>query len=116
MLHDRNPQFVKLSDGSIRNGYTVKLLNMIPEPRTIIVTLQGLKGAQVTVVGIDQAEDRSFAVAVEPDRLKTLKVYIRQPAENIAAPSQAFNIVVEDRSSYESDVYTATFEAPGGTK
>ncbi|HHI81565.1 MAG TPA: cytochrome c oxidase accessory protein CcoG, partial [Rhizobiales bacterium] len=24
VLHDRNPQFVKLSDGSIRNGYTVK--------------------------------------------------------------------------------------------
>ncbi|TIT70840.1 MAG: cytochrome c oxidase accessory protein CcoG, partial [Mesorhizobium sp.] len=41
VLHDRNPQFVTLSDGSIRNGYTVKLLNMIPEPRTIIVTLQG---------------------------------------------------------------------------
>ena len=37
VLHDRNPQFVTLSDGSIRNGYTVKLLNMIPEPRTIIV-------------------------------------------------------------------------------
>ncbi|TIU57247.1 MAG: cytochrome c oxidase accessory protein CcoG, partial [Mesorhizobium sp.] len=45
VLHDRNPQFVTLSDGSIRNGYTVKLLNMIPEPRTIVVTMQGLKGA-----------------------------------------------------------------------
>ncbi|RUW64380.1 FixG Ig-like domain-containing protein, partial [Mesorhizobium sp. M1E.F.Ca.ET.063.01.1.1] len=38
VLHDRNPQFVTLSDGSIRNGYTVKLLNMIPEPRTIVLT------------------------------------------------------------------------------
>ncbi|WP_442579277.1 cytochrome c oxidase accessory protein CcoG [Mesorhizobium sp. ASY16-5R] len=116
VLHDRNPQFVRLSDGSIRNGYTVKLLNMIPEPRTIIVTLQGLKGAQMTVVGIDQPEDRAFAVEVEPDRLKTLKVYVRQPLENVAAQSQPFNIVVEDKSSFESDVYAATFEAPGGTK
>ena len=60
MLHDRNPQFVELSDGSIRNGYTVKMLNMIPEPRTIIVTLQGLPGAEMSVVGIDQPEDRSL--------------------------------------------------------
>ncbi|TIU44162.1 MAG: cytochrome c oxidase accessory protein CcoG, partial [Mesorhizobium sp.] len=42
VLHDRNPQFVTLSDGSIRNGYTVKLLNMIPEPRTVEITLHGL--------------------------------------------------------------------------
>ncbi len=36
-------------DGSIRNGYTVKLLNMILEPRTVIVTLQGLKGAEMSL-------------------------------------------------------------------
>jgi len=112
VLHDRNPQYVVLSDGSIRNGFTVKLLNMIPEPRTIIVTLQGLKGAEMSVVGIDQPEDRSFAVRVEPDRLKTLKVYVRQPADQVHGQAQTFNFVVEDKASFESDVYTATFEAP----
>ncbi|MBL8582282.1 MAG: cytochrome c oxidase accessory protein CcoG [Rhizobiaceae bacterium] len=116
VLRDRNPQFVVLSDGSIRNGFTVKLLNMIPEPRTIIVTLQGLHGANMSVVGIDQPEDRSFAVRVDPDKAKTLKVYVRQPADQVAGPTQNFNFVVEDKSSYESDVYTATFEAPGATK
>ena len=33
VLHDRNPPFVLLSDGSIRNGYTVKILNKLHEPR-----------------------------------------------------------------------------------
>ncbi len=45
VLHDRNPQFVVLSDGAIRNGYTVKLLNMIPKPRTIRITLEACRGA-----------------------------------------------------------------------
>jgi polyferredoxin len=36
VLADRKPQFVVLSDDSICNGYTVKLLNMIPEPHTVI--------------------------------------------------------------------------------
>ena len=112
VLHDRNPQHVVLSDGSIRNGFTVKLLNMIPEPRTIIVTLQGLPGAEMSVVGHDQPEDRSFAVQVEPDRLKTLKIYVRQPREFVEGPSQSFGFVVEDKSSYETDRYTATFRAP----
>ena len=112
VLHDRNPQFVVLSDGAIRNGYTVKLLNKIPEPRTIFVTLQGLRGAEMNVVGIDQPSDRSFAVEVDPDRLKTLRVFVRQPREQIASTSQEFRFVVEDKSSFETDTYLATFEAP----
>ncbi|MGE0500561.1 MAG: cytochrome c oxidase accessory protein CcoG [Rhizobiaceae bacterium] len=112
VLHDRNPQYVELSDGAIQNGYSVKLLNMIPEPRTIIVTMQGLRGAEMRLVGSDRPPDRSFAVDVEPDRLKTLKIYVRQPAGNIAGPAETFNFVVEDKASFETDTYTATFNAP----
>ncbi|ACI94451.1 cytochrome c oxidase accessory protein CcoG [Afipia carboxidovorans OM5] len=112
VLADRNPQFVVLSDGSIRNGYTIKLLNMIPEPRTITVTMQNLPGADMSVVGMDQHVERSFVVEVEPDKLKTLKVYVRQPRENIASSRQHFTFVVEDKSSHESDRYEATFDAP----
>ena len=35
VLHDRNPQYVLESDGAIRNGYTIKILNMRPEPRLV---------------------------------------------------------------------------------
>jgi hypothetical protein len=66
----------------------------------------------MSVVGHDQPEDRSFAVQVEPDRLKTLKIYVRQPREFVEGPSQSFGFVVEDKSSYETDRYTATFRAP----
>ncbi|UVC15118.1 cytochrome c oxidase accessory protein CcoG [Mesorhizobium onobrychidis] len=112
VLHERNPQFVTLSDGSIRNGYTVKLLNMIPEPRTIVVTMQGLRGAEMSVVGIDLPADRSFAVAVEPDRLKMLKVFVRQPTDQVGSATQTFKFRVEDKASFETDEYTATFNAP----
>jgi len=116
VLADRNPQFVVLSDGSIRNGYTVKLLNMIPEPRTIIVTLQGLPGAEMSVVGMDHSAVRSFAVEAEPDRLKTLKVFVRQPREFVVGPTQHFTFEVKDKSGAESDRYEATFDAPDISK
>ncbi len=112
VLHDRNPQFVTLSDGSIRNGYTVKLLNMIPEPRIIVVTMQGLQGGEMSVVGDDIKAGRSFAIPVEPDRLKMLKVFVRQPADQIRGAAQTFTFRVEDKSSFEADEYTATFNAP----
>ncbi|TPJ27400.1 cytochrome c oxidase accessory protein CcoG [Mesorhizobium sp. B2-7-2] len=111
VLHDRNPQFVTLSDGSIRNGYTVKLLNMIPAPRTIEVMLQGLDGGEMSIVGVDQAPSRSFSVAVEPDRLKVLKVFVRQPADRIREPAQSFEFRIEDKASSESAEYIASFNA-----
>ena len=116
VLHDRNPQFVTLSDGSIRNGYTVKLLNMIPEPRTLAISLEGLPGAKMTIVGIDQPEDTSFAVPVNPDRLKMLKVFVRLPREMVGSEPLSFSFIVEDRASFESDRYTAAFNAPEKTK
>ncbi|PAQ05506.1 cytochrome c oxidase accessory protein CcoG [Mesorhizobium temperatum] len=112
VLHDRNPQFVTLSDGSIRNGYTVKLLNMVPEPRTIVVAMQGLPGAEMSIVGIDLPAGRSFAIPAEPDRLKMLKVFVRQPANQVEGIVQTFKFRVEDKASFESDEYTATFNAP----
>jgi len=112
VLHDRNPQFVILSDGSIRNGYTLKLLNMIPEPRAIEVSLQGLPGAEMSVVGVDLPPARSFATLAEPDRLKTLKVFVRQPVDRIAGAAQEFTFRIEDKAGVESAEYTATFNAP----
>src|SRR5690606_4676400 len=79
VLHDRNQQDVVLSDGSIRNGYTVKLLNKIPEQRTVTVSLDELPGASMNVVGLDHEEGRVITVTLEPDRTRSLKVYVRQP-------------------------------------
>lgn len=112
---DRNPQFVVLSDGAIRNGYTVKLLNMIPEPRMITVTLDGLPGGEMSITGIDEPPGDSFTVAVEPDRLRTLKVFVRQPRDAVAGTSQHFTFAVEDEGGQgEQASYKATFAAPEG--
>lgn len=117
VLRDRNPQYVILSDGSVRNGYTVKLLNMIPQPRTITLRLEGLPGASMSVSGHHTGpEERSVNVPVEPDRLRALKVFVRQPADQAHPERQTFRFVVEDKVNQETSAYTATFNAPGEHK
>ncbi len=112
VLHDRNPIFVRLSDGAIRNGYTVKLLNMIPEPRVIFLSISGLPGATMTINDIPQPPGVSFAVPVEPDKLRELKVFISVPVRDVVAGKTNFTILAEDKQSFERDSYTANFEAP----
>src|SRR5690606_16901247 len=106
------PQFVVLSDGSIRNGYTVKLLNKVPEPRTVLVSLHDLPGATMNVVGIDLPDSASVPVTLEPDRAKSLKIYVRQPRGLGAGGVQELRFVVEDPTTLETAEYTTSFESP----
>jgi cytochrome c oxidase accessory protein FixG len=116
VLHDRNPQYVLESDGSIRNGYTVRLLNMIPEPRVITLSLEGLRGATMKINGVDQPDGRSFDIQADPDKAITLKVYITMPRSAIHDDVEDFRLEVLDKASGEHDTYKANFNAPGGAK
>ncbi|MBW9065844.1 cytochrome c oxidase accessory protein CcoG [Rhizobium herbae] len=113
VLHDRNPQFVVLSDGSIRNGYTLKLLNMVPRQRNVRLSLTGsLPAASMSMLGSGKLEGGAFDIELEPDRLKTIKVFVRQAAGQAAGPLQEFKFIVEDSAGGERADYTATFNAP----
>jgi cytochrome c oxidase accessory protein FixG len=116
VLHDRNPQFVLESDGSIRNGYTVRILNMIPQPRNILVSLEGLPDATMKVNGTSDEEVRSFTVDAGPDEATTLKVFVTVPKGGLKSQAEDFEFVVKDQGGDEQDTYDAVFFGPGARK
>ncbi|NML73681.1 cytochrome c oxidase accessory protein CcoG [Rhizobium sp. S-51] len=116
VLHDRNPQFVLESDGSIRNGYTVRILNMIPQPRNILVSLEGLPDATMKVNGTSDEEVRSFTVDAGPDEATTLKVFVTLPKGGLKSQAEDFEFVVKDQGGDEQDTYDAVFFGPGARK
>src|SRR5262249_334416 len=62
VIHDRNPMFVRLSDGAIRNAYTVRILNKRTEPRRFAFAADGVAGANVDIVGIVTPPDGDHAL------------------------------------------------------
>jgi cytochrome c oxidase accessory protein FixG len=114
--HDRNPVAVKLSDGSVRNGYTIKLLNMVAEPRTISLSIVGLHGAEIDIVGIDTIARQSADIPVEPDRLRALHLFVKVPKDRLKSGQTSFSFLAKDRQSFETDTYTAIFEVPENMK
>lgn len=78
VLRDRAPTYVKLSDGGIRNGYTVKIINKGSDERTFNVSLKGLQDYSMKVIGIDNVTT-SVDVKVKPDELRQIKLYITAP-------------------------------------
>ena len=116
VLHDRNPQYVLESDGSIRNGYSVRILNMVPQPRNIMVSLEGIPDATMKVNGMTTDDPRTVTVAVEPDQVTTLKLFLTMPGDKVAWSSEDFSFIVTDVDGYETARYEAVFLAPGANR
>ena len=97
VLRDRNPLYVKLSDGGVRNGYTIKLLNKLYGPRELGLGIAGLPGAKFNVVGLEN--EANPVVTVPPDELKSVRLYVTLDKQAVAALGGAarnFDIVVTD--------------------
>lgn len=116
VLHDRNPQYVTLSDGSIRNGYKIKILNMTPAPRTVTLAIEGLPGAEMTEASSVGAPVETLTLALEPDKVLEAKVFVRLAPEGIKAASTDFSFRVTTEDGAISRAALAKFDAPQGTR
>jgi polyferredoxin len=67
--HDRDPLATRLSDGSVRNAYTVKLLNKSALPHAYKLEMSGAD-ATLAIIG----HDRAAPVEVAADGSETLRV------------------------------------------
>ncbi len=113
VLADRSPPYVLLTDGSIRNGFTVKILNKLHEPRTFTIAARGLAGASLSIVGF-QARGAD-TVSVATDSLAEFRVLVSVPKAELAkltAPSNAFELTVTDVASNQQSQRQVTFRKP----
>jgi polyferredoxin len=109
VLHDRSPMFVTLSDGALRNGYTVHALNKQHAPRQLTLSVEGLPGAVLTIIGDQQ---RDSVLDVPADDLRSFRVYVREPAGAIEKPSTPFSFVLTDAATGRSVRYETMFRGP----
>ncbi|MDR3473158.1 MAG: cytochrome c oxidase accessory protein CcoG [Devosia sp.] len=112
VLHDRNPQFVRLSDGSIRNGYTLKILNMTPAPRDVTVSLVGLEGAQMTQADSADQPVNALSFSLQPDKVLEARIFVRLPRAAATTKLFDFDIVSSDGKIHATA--GGKFETPEG--
>ncbi len=111
VLKDRSPPFVLLSNGAIRNGYTLKLVNKTTAARSFEVTLEGLDDAKFEVIGMaSKAADRVI-LEVAPHGVDRYRVLIEAAQSDVAANrSISFNVV--DADTLESRSNGTSFRGP----
>jgi polyferredoxin len=111
VIHDRNPIFVQLADGEIRNGYTVRILNKYNLARRFTLKVEDLPGAIIEVGGVSTSADGDHAIEVGPDQTRELRVLITDH-ERRSGKETPIAISVTDRETGESARAFDHFRSP----
>jgi len=86
VIHDRNPLFVRLADGSIRNGYEIRIANKAARTRRFWVEITGIDGLEVEIVGAAKGGAASFEVGPDQTREARVLVTAPKPPSSYATP------------------------------
>ena len=109
VLHDRAPLFVRLADGSLRNGYTVKIVNKTQRLALFELSTDGLRGALLAEANEELGPADKLGLSVKADSVGTFRVLVTV-APGAAAADVDF--VLRDTATNERAVYHSVFMSP----
>ncbi len=105
IIHERQPLFVRLSDGSIQNKYVIKLLNKTKETMQIRFTINGIEGA--TLYGLEEN------IEIAPGKVASAYAWVRVSEKDL--PSDIAPIVFIGDVLSDADIslkYKSMFVGP----
>jgi cytochrome c oxidase accessory protein FixG len=108
---DRAPLFVRLADGSVRNGYTVRIVNKTAHAADFDLTVTSLPSGRIAVADDTSGPKDRVALAVPADDVATFRVLITAPA-SLTLGSRPVDFNLRDPVSGETTVYHSTFMGP----
>jgi len=111
VLHERSPLFVQLSDGSVRNGYAYKVLNMIREDRVYTLTTEGIDGARMDVVGGDGNATQT-ELSVDKDSVGAFRLFVTAPEASLKGPKQPITFVLTEKGTGKAVRTQTLFAGP----
>jgi polyferredoxin len=101
VLHDRNPLYVRLSDGGVRNDYTVHILNKGIQ-RSFALDVFGLPGADVHIPGTARGADGRLAVEVEQDQTREIRLSVQVKSAMVPQSPVGIEINTTDTATGQS--------------
>jgi len=110
--HDRAPLFVRLADGNLRNGYTVKIINKAHVPVTFELTTQGLFGAVLTEADEGLGPASTLGLPVKADSVGTFRIFVTGQPTTLVDGTQQIDFSLRNTVSGEQTVYQSLFMGP----
>lgn len=105
VLHDRNPLLVKLSDGSIRNGYNITIMNKTHEDKDYTLTLEDIDYQDMTIKAAGHQIDE--AIHVFADQVAHFRVFVVADEQDVQRREVQF--ILRDNQTGNIDEVESVF-------
>ncbi len=109
IVRDRNPPFVRLADGSVRNTYAVKVLNKTNDEKTMEVTIDGMSNFSLSAFGLNNDGARKVIIHAAADSVTTSRVSLIVPPEALSQGPQKVTFVAHDMATGVEARHPAAF-------
>jgi cytochrome c oxidase accessory protein FixG len=108
VLRDRSPVFVRMSDGTIRNAFTVKVINKERTTRAVDLRVSGLNDASLSVIGAD-GNGPVLHLQVGPDAVDTYRVFVSEAVDEARPSSRPIAFEARDVANKEAAEHSSVF-------
>ncbi len=112
--HDRAPLFVQVRDGSIRNGYTLKISNKTQARAEFVLTMHGLAGGAMLLAEQPATPAPALVLPVDADGIGTFRLLVFGHPTPGSDGSQQFDFILRNATTGERTTYTSVFMGPRG--
>jgi cytochrome c oxidase accessory protein FixG len=113
LQQDRAPLFVRLPDGTVRNGFTTKISNKTLVPASFTLTLSGLEHGRLALAESNTERSEALRLVVPADQVGTFRVLVFGESHDRSHP---MHFVLRRESTGETTDYDAAFMGPGERK
>jgi cytochrome c oxidase accessory protein FixG len=112
VLHDRAPLFVRLPDGDLRNGYTVKIVNKGPNIALFELRTDGLNAASLAEADEGLGPASRLGLLVKGDSVGTFRITVAGAPDRLVDGSQGIDFNLRNTDTGEQTVYHSLFMGP----
>ena len=110
---DRSPNFVRLSNGDVRNSYTVKILNKSRGEQRFELLVDGLPGAALGFLAPEvEGAGNGARMVVHPDAVGTFRIFLTAPAAAAPRGAKQIEFTVRDATGKARASHDAVFVGP----
>ena len=110
IIPDRNPLFVTMSDGSIRNGYVIRVMNKEHAPKRYELGLTTTEG-RIAVQGVD-GQGATATLAAPPGGVASHHVFVQLPRATVTSDQTDLELTLKDLETGHITTYDTIFRGP----
>ena len=113
VLHLRAPLFTQTAEGGIRNGYTLRFSNKLPDPQEFTLEVSGIPGTALSSVVAKPLPDGRMTVRLDPDSTLEVPVHVTAgPDVKLSGPSTPITFTAVEPKTGERNVVVDHFFGP----